>query len=77
MAQIIEIYKNKTTGNLSFITYFLNFGGMAARLFTIWAELSDNLLFLVIFKMILDREYYPIYNKWIYCNSIFYILEIK
>ncbi|KAK9135874.1 hypothetical protein Syun_015204 [Stephania yunnanensis] len=32
--QIWENYKNKSTGELSFLTCFMNFGGSIARVFT-------------------------------------------
>jgi hypothetical protein len=35
--QIVKIFKNKSTGNLSFLTNFLNFGGMLGRLITVIA----------------------------------------
>lgn len=34
LPQIYEIFKDKSTGNNAFITWFLNFAGSAARLFT-------------------------------------------
>lgn len=44
--QIRENYKNKSTGNLSFLTTFLNFGGNIARSFTILTEASGDILYL-------------------------------
>lgn len=38
---------NKTTGQLSFITAFLNWGGTAARIFTTVQETEDPILLLM------------------------------
>jgi hypothetical protein len=35
--------QNKSTGQLSFITWFLNFGGSVARIFTTLQEVDDRL----------------------------------
>lgn len=42
-----ENHKNKSTGNLSFITAFMNFGGSVARTFTILTEASSDYLYLL------------------------------
>jgi hypothetical protein len=39
--QIITNFMNKSTGQLAFITFFLNFAGGLARLFTVMVETSD------------------------------------
>merc|ERR1712093_22120 len=44
LPQIWESYKNKSTGQLSFITWFLNFGGSLARIFTTLQEIDDPLV---------------------------------
>jgi mannose-P-dolichol utilization defect protein 1 len=44
--QIIENHRNKSTGNLAFLTNVMNFGGNLARTFTIFTEASDDLLLL-------------------------------
>lgn len=43
LPQIWESFKNKSTGQLSFITWFLNFGGSVARIFTTIQEVDDPL----------------------------------
>jgi mannose-P-dolichol utilization defect protein 1 len=42
--QIWESFRNKSTGQLSFITWFLNFGGSVARIFTTLQEVDDRLI---------------------------------
>eukprot|EP00455_Lapot_gusevi_P026612 TRINITY_DN2806_c0_g1_i1.p1 TRINITY_DN2806_c0_g1~~TRINITY_DN2806_c0_g1_i1.p1 ORF type:complete len:263 (-),score=90.86 TRINITY_DN2806_c0_g1_i1:185-922(-) len=42
--QIITNYQNKSTGVLSAVTCFLQFGGVAARLFTVLAEVNDTVV---------------------------------
>lgn len=44
--QIYQNFKNKSTGQLSFITNFLNLAGTAARMLTTFIELSDSFLLL-------------------------------
>lgn len=44
LPQIYENFKNKSTGQLAFITFFLNFGGGIARLITVLFE-TDDLFF--------------------------------
>jgi len=44
--QIWENFNNKSTGQLSFITWFLNFAGSAARIFTTLQEVNDALVLL-------------------------------
>ena len=39
--QVISNFKNKSTGHLSFITFFLQFAGCAARVFTVLKETDD------------------------------------
>ncbi|OMJ79486.1 hypothetical protein SteCoe_20496 [Stentor coeruleus] len=46
ISQIFANYNNGSTGNLSFITNFMNLAGTIARIFTTFAELSDTLLLL-------------------------------
>lgn len=46
ISQILTNHNNGSTGNLSFITNFMNFAGTIARIFTTLAELSDPLLLL-------------------------------
>ena len=45
--QIRENAKNQSTGNLSLLTTFLNFGGNIARSFTILTEASGDVLYLI------------------------------
>jgi len=42
--QIWESYRTKSTGQLSFITWFLNFAGSVARIFTTLQEVDDTLV---------------------------------
>lgn len=42
--QIIENFKNKSTGQLAFITFLLNFLGSSARIFTVLKETEDVFL---------------------------------
>ena len=42
--QILENMKAGNTGQLSFITFFLNFAGSAARVFTTLQEVDDNVI---------------------------------
>ena len=42
LPQIWSIYRESSTGNLSFLTCFLNFAGTAARVFTSLQEVNDN-----------------------------------
>lgn len=42
--QIWSNFSNKTTGSLSFLTFFLNFGGAAARVFTTIKLVDDPLV---------------------------------
>lgn len=44
-SQIYEIWRNKSTGTLSFITFFLIFIGNIARLFTIMVEADNDWIF--------------------------------
>jgi len=44
LPQIRLLYANKTPGTVSFVTWFLTFGGSVARLFTIIKELNDTTL---------------------------------
>lgn len=46
LSQIRTNYANGSTGNLSFITTFLNFYGTLSRVFTTFTELNDPLLLL-------------------------------
>ena len=41
LPQIHAIYKAGSTGNNAFFTWFLNFGGAVARMFTIFKEVED------------------------------------
>mmetsp|Transcript_6437 Transcript_6437/g.11225 ORF Transcript_6437/g.11225 Transcript_6437/m.11225 type:complete len:241 (-) Transcript_6437:1798-2520(-) len=43
-SQIVETFRSKTTGQLSFVTAFLNFLGVVARVFTTLVENDDPLL---------------------------------
>lgn len=43
-SQIWENFKNSSTGQLSFITAFLNFLGTSARIFTTFVELNDMVI---------------------------------
>lgn len=43
-SQIAENFKNGSTGNLSFITNFMNFLGVLSRIFTTFTELNDKML---------------------------------
>ena len=47
MEQVRENHKNKSTGNLSFLTSFMNFGGNVARTFTVLTEASGDTMFLI------------------------------
>ncbi|KAL6060139.1 Mannose-P-dolichol utilization defect 1 protein [Balamuthia mandrillaris] len=42
--QVLANYKNGSTGQLSFVTFFLNFGGSLARVFTTVTETADPLV---------------------------------
>jgi mannose-P-dolichol utilization defect protein 1 len=42
-----ENYRNKSTGNLSFLTVVLNFGGNIARTFTVLTEAGNDIIFLI------------------------------
>eukprot|EP00026_Physarum_polycephalum_P016079 Phypoly_transcript_16914.p1 GENE.Phypoly_transcript_16914~~Phypoly_transcript_16914.p1 ORF type:complete len:220 (+),score=28.31 Phypoly_transcript_16914:73-732(+) len=44
--QILKNYQSKGVGQLSFITTFLQFAGSAARVFTSFKEVNDNLILL-------------------------------
>ena len=44
MSQIINTYRLGSTGQLSFITYLLLWGGAIARVFTTLQETSDPLM---------------------------------
>jgi len=44
MPQIINTFRLGTTGQLAFATFFLNFAGSAARLWTVFVE-SDDFMF--------------------------------
>eukprot|EP01059_Diplonema_ambulator_P032338 TRINITY_DN6303_c0_g1_i1.p2 TRINITY_DN6303_c0_g1~~TRINITY_DN6303_c0_g1_i1.p2 ORF type:complete len:228 (+),score=100.21 TRINITY_DN6303_c0_g1_i1:153-836(+) len=39
--QILIFYRNKSTGNAAFLTWFLNFGGSSARVFTTFMQVND------------------------------------
>eukprot|EP00349_Pseudokeronopsis_sp_Brazil_P001810 CAMPEP_0202956394 /NCGR_PEP_ID=MMETSP1396-20130829/906_1 /ASSEMBLY_ACC=CAM_ASM_000872 /TAXON_ID= /ORGANISM="Pseudokeronopsis sp., Strain Brazil" /LENGTH=135 /DNA_ID=CAMNT_0049673389 /DNA_START=392 /DNA_END=799 /DNA_ORIENTATION=+ len=39
--QIISNFRNKSTGQLAFLTFLMAFGGAAARLFTVIVETND------------------------------------
>ncbi|CAG9329898.1 unnamed protein product [Blepharisma stoltei] len=43
-SQILTNWRNGSTGQLSFITNFMNFGGTSARIFTTFTELKDPFL---------------------------------
>ena len=42
--QILTFHKNKSTGNAAFLTWFLNFGGSAARVFTTVMQVGDPVM---------------------------------
>jgi len=63
--QIRLNYQEKSTGNLSFLTFFLNFAGAVARVFTTLQEL-DEPLFLVGYLSS------TILNGTILCQIIYY-----
>lgn len=46
LEQILENWRNKSTGNLAFLTNVLNFGGNIARTFTVLTETKGDLLLL-------------------------------
>ena len=46
VSQINVIYKNGSTGNLSFITNLINVFGTLSRIFTTFTELNDYMLLL-------------------------------
>lgn len=46
--QIMTNFKNKSTGQLAFITLLLNFVGVSVRLFTVFTEVDDPLILLSI-----------------------------
>uniref|UniRef100_A0A7S0XRP0 Mannose-P-dolichol utilization defect 1 protein homolog n=1 Tax=Elphidium margaritaceum TaxID=933848 RepID=A0A7S0XRP0_9EUKA len=48
LPQIYAIFKLKSTGNNAFITWFLNFGGSLARLFTTMQEVEDTMALVLI-----------------------------
>ena len=48
LPQIYAIFVAKSTGNNAFITWFLNFGGALARLFTTLQEVDDMMALVVI-----------------------------
>ena len=48
LPQIYQIFKDKSTGNNAFFTWFMNFGGCAARLFTTLKEVPDMMALIVI-----------------------------
>ena len=45
--QIIENYRNQSTGQLAFLTVVLQFGGCLARIFTSLTETDDRLVLFV------------------------------
>jgi len=47
LSQVVATFMNKTTGQLSFITSFLNWAGTAARIFTTVQETEDPILILM------------------------------
>lgn len=42
--QIVTSFRNKSTGQLAFVTCAMNFGGVLARAFTIFAEVPDPII---------------------------------
>ena len=44
LPQVVENYKNKSTGKLSFLTFFFNSGGTIARVITVLIESNDFML---------------------------------
>lgn len=44
LIQIVTIFSERSTGELSFVTSFLNFGGSAARIFTTLQEVEDKVI---------------------------------
>lgn len=42
--QVITNFKNRSTGKLAFFTFFLNFAGSSARVFTTLQEVSDKII---------------------------------
>ena len=46
LEQIMENHRNKSTGNLAFLTTLLNFGGGIARSFTVLTEASGDMFLL-------------------------------
>jgi len=42
--QILNNYTQRSTGQLSFVTVFMTFGGSSARVFTTWKEVSDSIV---------------------------------
>lgn len=47
LTQIYTIYSNESTGQLSFITSFLNWAGTASRIFTTIQETQDSIMLLM------------------------------
>lgn len=47
MSQIIEIFKNKSTGNLALVTFLLNFCGNIARVTTIIVDAGKDWKYLM------------------------------
>lgn len=66
--QIKENYSNGSTGNLSFITNFLNFAGCVSRIITTLAELSDSLL-LTNYLIGTALNGFIILQFWVYWNE--------
>lgn len=55
LTQIYTIYSNQSTGQISFITSFLNWAGTASRIFTTLQETQDNIiLFMYISNFIVN-----------------------
>lgn len=67
-------YENKSTGELSFITAFLSFGGTLSRVFTSVVE-TDNLQLLVRRCYCLDFMHRELYSGHDYHDPVRAVLE--
>jgi len=81
--QILLNFRNKSTGQLSFITVFVSFAGCIARALTILVEVDDKILmveyFFDFFKLniFLDFDVECNLFKWKLSISVFNILEFE
>jgi len=69
LPQILTNLKNKSTGELAFITTALQFGGTCARLFTTFQEVP-NMMVICLYALSLILNFIILFQFWLYWNNV-------